>query len=166
MTCGSKGCIVGPSGGPDARQGDPMFLGEHQHTLDEKGRIVLPAKHRQGLANGLVLTKGQDRCLYVFPIERWDQEVNRVNALPRTDRRARNFARAFFAGADQQTLDSQGRITVPPHLRSYAGLDREVIVLGGGDRVELWDASTWEANRTEADEYYAGIEEALSDQGI
>ncbi|MFQ5966803.1 MAG: division/cell wall cluster transcriptional repressor MraZ [Acidimicrobiia bacterium] len=154
------------SGGPDARQGDGMFLGEHQHTLDEKGRIVLPAKHRQGLADGLVLTKGQDRCLYVFPIERWNEEVSRVNALPRTDRRARNFARAFFAGADRQNLDSQGRITVPPHLRDYAGLGREVKVLGGGDRVELWDVGTWETVQPEADEYYAGIEEALSDHGI
>ncbi|HEY5578334.1 MAG TPA: division/cell wall cluster transcriptional repressor MraZ [Acidimicrobiia bacterium] len=143
-----------------------MFLGEHQHTLDEKGRVVLPAKFREGLADGLVVTKGQDRCLYVFPIERWDEEVSRVNALPRTDRRARNFARAFFAGANQQAPDRQGRVTIPPNLRAYAGLDREVMVLGGGDRVEIWDVGTWNDFRPEADEYYAGIEEALSDRGI
>jgi MraZ protein len=143
-----------------------VFLGEHQHTLDAKGRIVLPSKHREGLADGLVITKGQERCLYVFPLERWFDEVKRINELPRTDRRARNFARAFFAGADQQKLDKQGRITIPPQLREYAGLERDVTVLGVAERVELWNRGTWDERRSEADEYYAGIEEALGDRGI
>lgn len=143
-----------------------MFLGEHQHTLDTKGRLVLPSKYREGLTDGLVITKGQDRCLFVFPLSRWDDEVNRVNQLPHTDRRARNYSRAFFAGAEQQELDRQGRITVPPRLREYAGLDREVTVLGVSDRIEIWDSTTWDEFRVEADEYFSEIEEALSDRGI
>lgn len=143
-----------------------MFLGTHRHTLDPKGRVVLPAKYRQGLADGLVVTKGQERCLYVFPEERWHEEVKRVSGLPRTDRRARNYARAFFAGASQQMLDKQGRITIPPDLREYAGLERDIIVLGVSDRIEIWDTASWESERSEADTYYAGIEEALGDTGI
>ncbi|MDP8959251.1 MAG: division/cell wall cluster transcriptional repressor MraZ [Actinomycetota bacterium] len=134
--------------------------------MDSKGRVVLPAKFRDRLADGCVLTKGQDRCLYVFPLDRWEEEMERVNRLPRTDRRARNFARSFFAGADDQRPDRQGRISLPQPLRDYAALEKEVMVVGAADRVEIWDAGTWDRFSREADEYYADIEEAMSEYGI
>jgi MraZ protein len=128
--------------------------------------MVLPRKFRDALASGCVITKGQERCLYVFPAARWDEEVAKVNQLPRTDRRARNFARSFFAGASDQVPDGQGRIAVPPALRAYASLDKEATVVGVADRVEIWSTESWIRLSAEADEYYSAIEESLSGQGI
>lgn len=143
-----------------------MFLGEYQHTVDAKGRVVLPSKFRDRLENGLVVTKGQERCLYVFPFDRWDEEVQKVNRLPRTDRRSRNYARSFFGSASDQRLDGQGRIQIPQSLRDYAGLSKEIAVVGVAERVEIWDQESWTSLSGEADELFAGIEEALSEQGI
>lgn len=143
-----------------------MFLGEYQHTLDPKGRVVLPAKFREQLADGCVITKGQERCLYVFPLDRWETEVERVNTLPRTDARARKLARSFFAGADQQSPDKQGRVQIPANLRTYGDLTKDLTVVGVADYIEIWDTATWSRMSTEADEYYAGIEEALGEHGI
>ncbi|GMQ93468.1 MAG: division/cell wall cluster transcriptional repressor MraZ [Acidimicrobiia bacterium] len=143
-----------------------MFLGEYSHSLDAKGRVVMPSRFRPGLERGCVLTKGQERCLYVFALDRWDGEAQRVLKLPRTDRRARNYARSFFASAIDQTLDKAGRCQIPESLRAYAGLSKDVTVVGVADRVEIWDTATWETVAAEADEYYAGIEEVLSEEGI
>jgi len=143
-----------------------MFLGEYSHSLDEKGRIVMPSKFRVGLAGGLVITKGQERCLYVFGMDTWQQESERVQRLPRTDRRARNFSRSFFASASDQSLDRTGRCQIPEPLRVYAGLDKDVTVVGVSDRIEIWDSEMWHSVAAEADEYYAGIEEVLSGEGI
>lgn len=143
-----------------------MFLGEHKHIVDAKGRVVMPSRFRPELEPGLVVTKGQDRCLVVFPIEQFNQEVARLNRLPRTDRRNRNFARILYGGASDQGLDAQGRLPLPPTLRAYAGLDRDVVVLGVGDRVEIWDAETWHRVESENDEIYAETETALGEEGI
>lgn len=143
-----------------------MFLGEYQHTIDPKGRVVLPARFRDRLADGCVITKGQDRCLYVFPLDRWGEVMERVNSLPRTDRRARNFARAFFAGAVDQIPDRQGRVQLPQALRDYAVLDKDVTITGAGERVEIWDTPTWSLVRDRIDDEYADIEEAMSEYGI
>ncbi|HSG78805.1 MAG TPA: division/cell wall cluster transcriptional repressor MraZ [Acidimicrobiia bacterium] len=143
-----------------------MFLGEYQHSVDDKGRLVLPSKFRDRLDDGLVVTKGQERCLYVFPMDRWEEEVARVNRLPRTDKRARNYARTFFGSASDQALDKQGRIVMPQGLRDYAGLDKDVVVVGVGERVEVWDTAAWTALSEEADELFSGIEESLSEEGI
>ncbi len=142
-----------------------MFLGEYQHSLDAKGRLVLPRKFRGDLEDGCVITKGQEHCLYVFPMDRWQDEVDKVSKLPRTDRRARNFARSFFAAASDQTLDKQGRIAVPEGLRRFASLEKDVTVVGVAERIEVWATEVWEGVQAEADEYYAGIEEALSAEG-
>ncbi len=143
-----------------------MFLGEHQHTIDPKGRIVLPSRFRDELAKGCYITKGQDRCLFVFTPKQWEQEVERIRSLPRTDRRLRNYSRVFFAGAIDQKLDKQGRIQIPASLRDYAGLEKEVCVVGVGERVEIWNAGTWQDVTTNADAEYSDIEEALSELGI
>lgn len=143
-----------------------MFLGEFSHSLDEKGRVVMPSKFRSGLEGGCVVTKGQERCLYVFPLEQWQTESDRVLKLPRTDRRARNYARAFFASAIDQTLDKTGRCQIPEALRLYAGLGKEVTVVGVADHVEIWDTATWGSVAEEADDYYSAIEEVLSVEGL
>jgi MraZ protein len=143
-----------------------VFVGEYQHSVDDKGRLVVPAKFRDRLADGLVVTKGQERCLYVFPLDRWEQEVSKIGRLPRTDRRARNYARSFFGGASDQTLDKQGRLQVPPALRTYAGLDRDVLIMGVADRIEIWDTAAWEAVRDDIDQSYADLEVALGEEGI
>ena len=143
-----------------------MFLGEYSHSLDGKGRVVMPSKFRPELAGGCVVTKGPERCIYVFPMDRWEEESNKVLTLPRTDRRARNLARSFFAMASDQTPDRQGRVQIPESLREYAGLEKVLVVVGVADHIEVWAARTWESVAAEADDYYAGIEEALSEHGI
>lgn len=143
-----------------------MLLGQYQHTVDKKGRMVLPARYRHKLASGCVITKGQERCLYVFPLDRWEQEVEKYRRLPRTDARARRITRAFFAGAVHQELDATGRVQLPLRLREYAGLEREVMVIGVEERAEIWDSAAWNEYDEEADDYYSNIEEALSDFGI
>ena len=144
-----------------------MFLGEYQHSLDEKGRVVVPKKFRDALLHGCYVTKGQDRCLFVFTPDRWQEEMSRVSALPRTDRRSRNYARSFFAGASDQGLDGQGRIVISDNLRSYASLEKDVVVVGVADRIEIWATEVWASIQEEADEFFAGIEEAIDgEKGI
>ncbi len=143
-----------------------MFLGEFQHSVDSKGRLVLPSKFRDRLGRGLIVTKGQERCLYVFPIGKWEEEVEQMNQLPRTDRRSRNYARSFFGSATDQQLDGQGRIQIPQPLREYSGISKDVVIVGVADRVEIWEVNSWEIVSGEADELFAGIEDALSEQGI
>ncbi len=143
-----------------------MFLGEYQHSVDEKGRIVMPSKFRERLESGAVVTKGQERCLFVFPADRWVDEVAKVNRLPRTNRTNRNYARSFFGGASDLQMDKQGRLPIPAALRTYAGLEKDVVVVGVSDRLEIWDATSWRSLSSQADELYAGIEEALSEEGI
>ncbi len=139
-----------------------MFLGEYEHALDDKGRLVMPRKYRDLLDGGCVVTKGQDSCLVVFTMERWNEEVARVSALPRTNRKARSFRRSFFAGAADQTLDKQGRIQVPEKLREYAGLGKDVTIVGNADYIELWSTSAWHGALAEADDFYSDIDDALN----
>lgn len=138
-----------------------MFLGTYEHTLDAKGRLVMPRKFRDLLSDDCVITKGQERCLYVWPPEAWQREYERVSNLPTTDRRARKFKRSFFAGADNVALDKQGRIPVPEKQRHFAGIVKDVTVVGSGDMIEIWATEVWENEEAEADEYYSGIEEVL-----
>jgi len=133
--------------------------------MDEKGRLVLPRKYRDQLQDGCVITKGQENCLYVYPLESWQREYDRISRLPTTDRRARKFRRSFFAGADNISLDKQGRIQIPEKLRTYASLEKAVTVVGSAHYIEVWSTEVWETEETEADEYYSGIEEALSLSG-
>ena len=143
-----------------------MFLGEYSHSLDGKGRVVMPSKFRPSLDDGCVVTKGQERCVYVFPMDKWHEESSKVLRLPRTDRRARNYARSFFASASDQTLDRQGQVQIPESLRRYAGLEKDLAVVGVADRIEVWATDVWQTVAAEADAYYAEIEEALPEEGI
>ncbi len=132
-----------------------MFLGTHAPRLDDKGRLVLPAKFRDGLAGGVVLTKGQDRSVVVWPAAEFAAYAERLNEASRSDARVRAYLRVLFSGASDEVPDRQGRISVPTVLREYAGLDRDVIVVGNGSTCEIWDATTWT-------DYLAGQEDAFS----
>lgn len=132
-----------------------MFLGTYTPRLDEKGRLILPAKFRDELSAGLVLTKGQERCLYAFPMREFEGLYARMRQAIVPDRDARGFQRVMLASAVDEVPDKQGRITVPPMLREYAGLERDLCVTGAGARVEIWDAAVWESYLSEAEAKFA-----------
>ena len=122
-----------------------MFLGTHAPRLDEKGRLILPAKYREELAGGVVITKGQERCLYVFPQEEFTRITEALRTAPVTAKSVRDYSRVFFASASDELPDKQGRITIPPALREYAGLERDCVVIGANTRLEIWDSAAWES---------------------
>jgi transcriptional regulator MraZ len=132
-----------------------MFLGTHTPHLDEKGRLFLPAKYRDELSRGLVITKGQERCLYVFPQSEFDRVTEALRA-PVTTKAVRDYSRVFFASASDEMPDKQGRITLPAALREYAGLQRDCVVIGANTRLEIWDAQAWST-------YLEQQEDAFSD---
>jgi MraZ protein len=132
-----------------------MFLGTYAPRLDDKSRLVLPAKFREQLAEGLVITKGQERCLYVWPLAEFQSVTEQLRQAPLTSKSARDYMRVLFAGAHDEVPDKQGRVTVPPPLRDYAGLSRDCAVIGANTRVEVWDATAWE-------QYLAAQEDAFS----
>lgn len=120
-----------------------MFLGTHMPRLDDKGRVILPVKFREPLVDGLVLTKGQDRCVVVWPADGFAAYASELRAASLTSERARGFTRVFFSSAFDDVPDKQGRVTLPSSLREYAGLDRDLVVVGADTRIEIWDAQTW-----------------------
>lgn len=127
-----------------------MFLGEYQHSLDPKGRVIFPAAYRDQFGEGLVMTVGVDNCISVHPAAEWDRVIDGLRRLRSTDRRERMFARMMTSMAHPDQLDRQGRVTIPARLRQYAGLDRDVTVVGADTKIELWDAARWESYRDQA----------------
>jgi len=138
-----------------------MFLGTHSPRLDDKGRLVLPAKFRDGLAEGLVLTKGQDRSVVVWPAAGFAQYAERVREASRTDARARAYSRVLFSAASDEMPDKQGRISLPTSLREYAGLERDCVVVGNHDTVEIWDPQAWESYLTAQEPQFADLSEEV-----
>lgn len=139
----------------------PMFLGTYTPKVDDKGRFFLPAKFRDELVDGLVIAKGQDRCLAIFTPEVFQQEAAKAMSASATLRTARNFQRMLAAGASVETPDKQGRVTIPPLLRAYAGLDKEIAVIGAFNRIEIWDLETWMSFSDEQDDVFAGLNEEI-----
>ena len=138
-----------------------MFLGTHTPRLDDKGRVVLPAKFREGLSGGVVLTKGQDRSIVVWPADEFAAYSAKLNEASRSDARVRAYLRVLFSGASDEMPDKQGRVSVPQILRDYAGLDRDVVVVGNGTTVEIWDASAWESYLANQEDAYSDISEEV-----
>lgn len=134
-----------------------MFLGTHTPRLDEKGRLFLPARFRDELSEGVVITKGQEHCLYVFRRADFAAQGEALASAPLTAKKLRDYSRVFFASAFDDTPDRQGRVTVPAALRTYAGLQRDCVVIGANTRLEIWDAEAWRA-------YEAAQEQAFSEQ--
>ncbi len=136
-----------------------MFLGTHSPRLDEKGRIFLPAKFREELADGLVLTRGQERCIYVFSQSEFEKVHEKMRQAPISSRQARDYSRVFLSGASDEVPDKQGRVTIPQALRTYAGLGRELAVIGAGNRAEIWDAKAWEDYLEEKENAFSETDE-------
>ena len=133
-----------------------MLMGTFTPKLDDKGRLFLPAKFRDQLSEGLVVTRGQERCLTVWPMGAFQQLAGQAQEAPVTDKAVRDYTRLLFAGASDDQPDKQGRLSIPPMLREYASLTKDVIVIGVGNRLEIWDAQRWQ-------DYSDGREQAFSD---
>ncbi|MGH3384048.1 MAG: division/cell wall cluster transcriptional repressor MraZ [Nocardioidaceae bacterium] len=138
-----------------------MFFGTHTPRLDDKGRLFLPAKFRDQLEEGLVITRGQDRCLYVWPNAEFATLTEQMRQAPVTNKRARDYMRMLFAGASDETPDRQGRITIPPMLREYATLSRDCVVIGAMNRVEIWDAEAWQTYSGEQEQAFSDLAEEV-----
>ena len=140
-----------------------MLMGEFQHNLDAKGRLFMPVKLREALGTKFVLTKGLDGCLFVYDLEQWRLLEAKLNSLPMTRKGARDFNRFFFGGAAEGERDKQGRVLLPVNLREFAGLDKNAVIVGVGNRAEIWDAERWNAYNEENAEDVGELAEQLAD---
>lgn len=142
-----------------------MFIGEYQHALDTKNRIIVPSKLRSELGSKFVITKGLDQCLYAYPLEEWKVLEEKMKKLPLTNKDARAFVRFFFSGACEIEVDKQGRGLIPQNLKEYACIEKEIISIGVLTRVEIWSKEKWqEYNNSSVD--YDSIAEKMNDLGI
>ncbi|MFD0943243.1 division/cell wall cluster transcriptional repressor MraZ [Savagea faecisuis] len=133
-----------------------MFMGEHVHTIDLKGRIIIPAKFREHLNDGFILTRGMDGCLFGYPPQEWIQFEEKLKKLSIAKKDARAFTRFFFSGATEVKIDKQGRINIPTTLRQHAALEKECVIIGVSNRIEIWSQDRW-------DEYFTMSEDAFND---
>ena len=140
-----------------------MLIGEHEHTIDDKNRLTLPAKFRQAFSEGLVLSRGIERCLYAYPRSEWEATVqSRLGELDLFSKEGRVMQRYFFAGAAEAEVDKQGRVMVPSSLGEYAGLGKEVVVAGIHDHLEIWDRAAWRAHLDEIEGSAEDVAERLA----
>ncbi len=138
-----------------------MFLGTYAPKLDDKGRLILPAKFRGELEAGLVITRGQERCLYVYSAKEFELVHDTIRKAPMTSKQGRDFNRMFLSGASAEVPDSQHRVTIPGTLRSYAGLEKDLTVIGVGSRAEIWDTEAWETYYAEQEAGFANTTEEV-----
>ena len=126
-----------------------MLIGEYEHSLDTKGRLIMPAKLRQDIGEKFIITKGLDGCLFVFSQNEWLNFETKLKSLPLSDKNARNFVRFFLSGATECEIDKQGRFLIPTNLRETASLQKEVVIIGVGTRIEIWDKEKWNSYNDE-----------------
>ena len=143
-----------------------MFMGEYKHSIDAKGRIILPADFREELTDNFVITKGLDNCLFLYTAEEWDKLSTKLRQLPLAKAEARAFVRFFFAGARQAECDRQGRFLVPANLRAHAKLQKDVVLIGISNRIEVWSKAEWDRYNQEITPSVSSIAETLVDLGI
>lgn len=143
-----------------------MFIGEYNHSLDEKGRVSVPAKFRVDLKEGAVVTRGLDKCLFLYTKAEWEKMAERVAGLPLAQANSRAFARSMLAGAMDASPDGQGRIMIPEYLRTYAGLKKNAIIAGVGGRLEIWDRDEWESYNRSTERSLGDIAEHLGEMGV
>lgn len=143
-----------------------MFLGEFQHLVDPKGRVILPSKFRKDLEDGFKVTQGLEECLFIMPTSEFERLYASISELPLGRRDARAFARQFLSKAFNGSLDGQGRVLIPQNLRNYAHLVKDVIVIGVGSRAEIWDKKTWERYSKESEKSYSELAEKLGELGF
>lgn len=140
-----------------------MFMGEFQHNIDLKGRMIVPAKFRDELGDSFIVTRGLDKCLFVYPMQEWKKVEEKLEKLPLTKKDARAFTRFFFSGAVECEIDKQGRINIPSMLRNYGFLEKECVVIGVSNRVEIWSKELWEKYFVESEDSFVEIAENLMD---
>lgn len=143
-----------------------MFIGEYQHTLDSKGRIIIPSKLREELGEIFVMTKGLDNCLFVYSKSEWAILEEKLKTLPLTNKDARAFIRFFFAGASECGLDKQGRALIPTNLRQHSKLDKDVVIIGVATRIEIWSKTEWDNYNSDENLSYDNIAEKMAELGI
>ncbi|OGY36919.1 MAG: cell division/cell wall cluster transcriptional repressor MraZ [Candidatus Andersenbacteria bacterium RIFCSPHIGHO2_12_FULL_45_11b] len=143
-----------------------MFIGQYNHTIDEKGRMSIPAKYRRDLQQGVVVTRGLDHCLFVYPKSEWEVMAEKLSRLPVSQKKSRAFARLMLAGAMDADLDGQGRVMLPEYLRQYASVKKHVIVAGLYNRLEIWDEDAWREYRTKTELESDDIAESMNDLDI
>lgn len=147
-------------------RGETMFIGEYQHTIDNKGRLIMPSRFREGLGERFIITKGLDECLFVYSLEEWNNLEAKLKTLPFTNKDVRAFVRFFFSGAAECELDKQGRVLIPANLREFAKLDKEVVITGVSTRIEIWSKEKWEKYNSESGMDADAIAEKMSLLGI
>jgi len=138
------------------------FVGEYLHTLDSKGRLALPAKFREILGPRFIIARGLDKCLFVYPNDEWDQVMEKLKTLPISRKDARHFTRYFLSGATEAEPDKQGRVVIPQNLREYAGLNKDVFILGVGSRIEIWDKDAWEQTKIGLEAEFSVLAESVA----
>ncbi len=143
-----------------------MILGEFKHSVDTKGRLALPAKFREKFQAGAIITRGLDKCLFVFGLNEWEELVKKLTALPLAQANSRAFVRLVLAGASDVKLDGQGRILVPDYLRQYAGLSKQAVITGLYNRMEIWDEEGWQTYKQKTESASDEIAEKLGELGI
>ena len=143
-----------------------MLIGEYEHSLDVKGRLIMPAKLRQDIGETFIITKGLDGCLFVFSQNEWNNFEEKLKSLPLSDKNARNFVRFFLSGATECEIDKQGRFLIAGKLREVAKLDKDVTIIGAGTRIEIWDKAKWEEHNSEENLSIEEIEQNMEDLGI
>ncbi len=144
-----------------------MLGGEYRHTLDPKGRVSIPAKFRNELGDVFVISKGiGEKCLFIFTVGEWQKIENKIRNLPLSDRNARQFTRYFVGGASECEIDKQGRVMIPPYLREYASLKKDVVVIGATTRVEIWDADLWNGYMSKEDDSFSDMLDSMRELGI
>lgn len=141
-------------------------MGEYNHTVDSKGRLIIPAKFRELLGEKFVITKGLDHCLFVYPMDEWVNLERKLKDLPFTQKDARAFVRFFFSGATEIELDKQGRVLIPPNLREFAKIEKDVVIIGVSSRVEIWSLDEWQSYSSNAEVSYEEIAEKMVELGI
>lgn len=143
-----------------------MFIGEYSHTIDEKGRMAVPAKMRRDLGSGAVVTRGIDNCLWIFPKKEWQELASKLASLPLSDANSRAFSRLMLAGAMEVEFDTQGRALLPGYLRNYAGISKNTVIAGLFNRLEVWDAKKWEEYKTKTEKETDQIAQRMTDLGV
>ena len=143
-----------------------MFIGEYHHTIDEKGRIIIPVKFREGLGDSFIVTRGIENCLFVYSLNNWNEICDKLNLLPFTKKDARNFIRFFMSGATTVELDKQGRINITSPLISYAGLKKDCVIIGTGDRLEIWAEDAWDLFFNSAKDNMSDIAENIFNESV
>lgn len=152
--------------GENSRSFNLMFIGEYKHSIDDKGRLAVPSKFRQELKGGAIVTRGLDRCLFLFSAKEWEELAKKLIALPIAQANSRAFIRLMLAGAMEVRLDNQGRILIPDYLRDYSNIQRQAIVAGLYNRIEIWDEENWKQYKDKTEASSDDIAEKLGELGI